>query len=534
MNKTFKLVVVRHGQAYQNVPSFQSEESDFTFDEGKKMVDTDLTKKGQAQANLVGKRLKYTNFSLAITSDMKRTVQTAETIINQNTSINKLSFWKVVRERYMGDLEGNFGLVFPVIKMEYSKFHDRDNQVFRTPEGESIADVRCRVREFIQEILRNVTELQNDSPTILVVTHGLFMFELRSVISDSEYGQEIEKWNPWHQNTGMTEYSFSCSLDDNNLLTIEKVECPILSCANHLDYLDDKFVSCFGRCHISAQSADNFTQQQAPKIKKIKSFTLTIVRHGQAFQNTPGYSKKEEDIKFEYLSLDSSLSSPKMIWNSDLTQNGLKQATLVAERFKDQKFDLAISSDMKRATQTAEAILKKSCSINKFVHWTVVRERYMGDIEFDRDLCKSLRPIDDAVCERDKKNKGPPNGESLVDLRNRVRQFLLDIQKEALKIASDSPTILVVSHDQFMYELYSVVSSSEYGKSLTAENVRYQNTGIASYSFTSSYYDNEMPILESAECSILSCASHLKTHYKSYEGCNGGCHVQVEEDNKKE
>ena len=142
-----------------------------------------------------------------------------------------------------------------------------------------------------------------------------------------------------------------------------------------------------------------------------------------------------------------------------------------------------------------------------------------------------MRPVDDAVCDRDKKNKGPPNGECLVDLRSRVRQFLLEIQKEAMEIPVDSPTILVVSHNQFMYELYSVISTSEYGKFLIAENVRYQNTGIATYSFTSAYYDQEMPSLENAESIILSCAKHLKSSDESYEGCNGGCHVPQENEN---
>ena len=179
---------------------------------------------------------------------------------------------------------------------------------------------------------------------------------------------------------------------------------------------------------------------------------------------------------------------------------------------------------MKRTAQTSKAIMSKNSSIKDFNYWTIARERYMGDFEFDRDRCKSLRPIDDAIVDRDKKAKGPPNGESLANLRRRVRQFLQEIQKEALKLQVESPSLLVVTHNQFMFELYSLISDSDYGKSLTAANVRYQNTGIATYIITTTYHYPEMPTLERVECPVLSCAHHLKNHDENYDGCNGRCH----------
>ena len=75
-----------------------------------------------------------------------------------------------------------------------------------------------------------------------------------------------------------------------------------------------------------------------------------------------------------------------------------------------------------------------------------------------------------------------------------------------------------------MFELYSLISDSDYGKSLTAANVRYQNTGIATYIITSTYHYPEMPTLEKVECPVLSCAHHLKNHDENYDGCNGRCH----------
>ena len=52
-----------------------------------------------------------------------------------------------------------------------------------------------------------------------------------------------------------------------------------------------------------------------------------------------------------------------------------------AHRLKNTKFDLAITSDLKRAMQTAEAIQKKNNSIDELVCWKIVRERCLGDFE---------------------------------------------------------------------------------------------------------------------------------------------------------
>ena len=131
--------------------------------------------------------------------------------------------------------------------------------------------------------------------------------------------------------------------------------------------------------NITITTAEVHAKPTPTKPKKSKMFTLTIVRHGQAYQNTPGYILDETDVKHE---------GRKMIWDSNLTEKGLMQANLIAERFKDTKFDMAITSDMKRTAQTSKAIMSKNSSIKDFNYWTIARERYMGDFEFDRDRCK--------------------------------------------------------------------------------------------------------------------------------------------------
>ena len=77
-----------------------------------------------------------------------------------------------------------------------------------------------------------------------------------------------------------------------------------------------------------------------------------------------------------------------------------------------------------------------------------------------------LRTVENAVADRDYLTWRPPKGESVVDLRNRIKEFLQEIQKEALKLPSDSPVILISSHGLFMDELYYVTSTSGYGQTL--------------------------------------------------------------------
>ena len=250
-----------------------------------------------------------------------------------------------------------------------------------------------------------------------------------------------------------------------------------------------------------------------------KKFTLIIVRHGEGFHQLP---HTKDDLEFtDELHL-------KTI-NSALTEKGLMQASRVADRFKNMEFDLAISSDLKRARQTAEAIMYKNASITNLKIWRIVRERCLGDIA-GNGLELFTTTVEDAVPDRDYLTWKPPNGESVVDLRHRVVEFLQEIQKEAMAISVDSPVILVSSHGLFMKELYRVLSTSEAGRTLPRNRPRYQNTGFAQYDFITSLNENSENVLEEVNCSILSCANHLENYDPEYLSRRGGCHGHKEKD----
>ena len=150
--------------------------------------------------------------------------------------------------------------------------------------------------------------------------------------------------------------------------------------------------------------------------KPRKWFTLILVRHGQGRHNLDGFTKDE--LEFTNDDLPRTVDEP-------LTETGLKQARLVGERLARTRIDLAISSDLKRARQTGEAIVERNDTVDELVEWRVVRERPIGDFEGHREVLTALFTVEQAVKDKELLTWRPPGGgESVVDLRNRAREFL--------------------------------------------------------------------------------------------------------------
>ena len=72
--------------------------------------------------------------------------------------------------------------------------------------------------------------------------------------------------------------------------------------------------------------------------------TLTCVRHGEALHNITGGEGK--DIP------DEELYTKDGVLDTPLTEKGREQIQKVGARFAGQQFDLAVSSDLKRARDT--------------------------------------------------------------------------------------------------------------------------------------------------------------------------------------
>lgn len=122
----------------------------------------------------------------------------------------------------------------------------------------------------------------------------------------------------------------------------------------------------------------------------------------------------------------------------ELTEKGIKQSIDLKDQINLDEIDLVISSDLKRAIDSADYTFK---GIKDILHDERIRECNYGDLNGqDADLVKYEDHIVDPF----------PNGESLKDVEKRVRDFC-----NYLKENFDGKTVALVAHKapQFAFEV---------------------------------------------------------------------------------
>lgn len=143
---------------------------------------------------------------------------------------------------------------------------------------------------------------------------------------------------------------------------------------------------------------------------------LYLVRHGQSIHN-------EKQIIAGQL-------------DSELTGQGIADAQWVAKAIGRSDFEAIYCSDLKRARETAEVIVKTlnlTCPLSLS---PLLRELDFGDY--------TNQPVSDAFHFLDYKvvqDQGYPGGESFQDMMKRLAQFVSQLQAEAL-----GKRLLVVAH----------------------------------------------------------------------------------------
>ncbi len=154
-NTPLRLVFVRHGQTTWNIiKRYQG------------WQDTTLTKKGESEAHLAGKKLKKYNFKFDIcySSMLKRTIKTWQVIsdvINQNY-IPHIKNWRL-NEKHYGDLEG-------LSKEEREKKYDKKQvQIWRFSFNE--APPKLKLNDFRRPIFDE--KYKNINPNILPLSESL-------------------------------------------------------------------------------------------------------------------------------------------------------------------------------------------------------------------------------------------------------------------------------------------------------------------------------------------------------------------------
>ncbi len=157
-----------------------------------------------------------------------------------------------------------------------------------------------------------------------------------------------------------------------------------------------------------------------------------IIRHGESKEN-----------------VDKIFSAGK----SPLTDQGVKQAEKLAERFENIKLDSIFTSHYKRAEQTAQIVAKIKSMSYKVLDFThehaYLGDEYAGKHKNDAELKK----IKEAVIESWLKDETSDklSNESYSELMSRVDKFIAFINTRT------EADILLVTHTMFIYALLARV-----------------------------------------------------------------------------
>lgn len=148
-------------------------------------IDVSLNDTGIRDTINASRKLDHKKFDLVITSPLKRTIQTAQLLLDgQNNQIiqNPLCI-----ERNFGKMQGLTvdEIKFIKPKIEYVKVGGIDHSL-NPPEGEILGSLRKRAQEFYHFIFREYHGLD-----ILVVSHEVFLQQFHGLILDKNCKESL-------------------------------------------------------------------------------------------------------------------------------------------------------------------------------------------------------------------------------------------------------------------------------------------------------------------------------------------------------
>lgn len=171
---SIKLIVVRHGQTFDNLKDLCQGHTD-----GK------LTELGETQATILGKRLNDFNFECCYVSDLGRTKDTYRLIIKESNKPKesfKETFSHLLREKGGGVMEGK-----PLkLISEGAKSKGIPIREYKPEKGECWQDVNARAKQLMKQIFYDQFVASNHSKDCLLVTHGGWIMELLNYIRHKE------------------------------------------------------------------------------------------------------------------------------------------------------------------------------------------------------------------------------------------------------------------------------------------------------------------------------------------------------------
>lgn len=152
---------------------------------------------------------------------------------------------------------------------------------------------------------------------------------------------------------------------------------------------------------------------------------LVLVRHGQSQWNLENRFTGWVDVP--------------------ITEKGAREAVAAGRQLKGLAFDVAFTSELLRAQQTLELLLKESGQGVLPLHKDkALNERHYGDLQ-GLDKAETAKKYGDAQVHiwRRSFDVKPPNGESLKDTADRTLPYF---NKVILPLAREGKNVLVAAH----------------------------------------------------------------------------------------
>ena len=162
-----KLYIVRHGETEWNViKRFQGQ------------LNTPLTEKGMEKLKETGKNLENVLFEEVYTSELERTVNSAEIILNENRGYKN----KKMELKKLAELNEVYFGVWQGLKYEevFLKYPEEANNYFYNVKNYKAENVKAEnLKDALERFLRGINKIldSHKSGNILVVTHGT-VFEM--------------------------------------------------------------------------------------------------------------------------------------------------------------------------------------------------------------------------------------------------------------------------------------------------------------------------------------------------------------------
>ncbi|MEK7548869.1 MAG: class I tRNA ligase family protein, partial [Patescibacteria group bacterium] len=141
-----------------------------------------------------------------------------------------------------------------------------------------------------------------------------------------------------------------------------------------------------------------------------------------------------------------------------LTEKGKKQVAITALKLKGEKIDMIFSSDYLRTKETSEIMVEKlGINGDDLIFDERIREVNVGI--FDGQSAEEYHKYFFSLEEKFYKN--PPEGENLIELKNRVAEFLYEIN-----IKYSGKNILIISHEYSIWLMFATALGADAKKAV--------------------------------------------------------------------